>query len=97
MGEIEVIEARELSQKDVMRVLRIKQPEASRLVNGKLSRFSRERLIDYMVRLGMTVELKVRKPRKTAPLRPGALIYAGASRGALPTPAGKNSRFTARG
>ena len=73
------IESRKLTQKDVMRVLDIKQSEASYLMNGKLSRFSRERLIDYMVKLGMTVELRVKKPKKNAPLKPGALIYAGAS------------------
>ncbi len=73
------IESRKLTQKDVMKILDIKQPEASYLMNGKLSRFSRERLIDYMVKLGMTVELRVKKPKKNAPLKPGALIYTGAS------------------
>ena len=48
-------------------------------MNEKLSRFSRERLIDYMVKLGMTVELRVKKPKKNAPLKPGALVYVGAS------------------
>ena len=76
---LDTIQSRELTQKDVMRILRVKQPEASFLMNGKLSRFSRERLIDYMVKLGMTVELRVKKPKKNAPLKPGALIYTGAS------------------
>ena len=74
-----IIESRGLNQKDLMKHLGIKQPEASYLMNGKLSRFSRERLIDYMVKLGMTVELRVKKPKKNAPLKPGALIYAGVS------------------
>ena len=76
---LDTIQSRELTQKDVMRILGIKQPEASFLMNGKLSRFSRERLIDYMVKLGMTVELRVKKPKKNAPLKPGALIYTGTS------------------
>ena len=76
---MDTIESRGLKQKDLMKLLGIKQPEASYLMNGKLSRFSRERLIDYMVKLGMTVELRVKKPKKNAPLKPGALIYAGAS------------------
>ena len=76
---LDTVRSRKLTQKDVMRILGIKQPEASYLMNGKLSRFSRERLIDYMVKLGMTVELRVKKPKKNAPLKPGALIYAGAS------------------
>ena len=76
---MDTIESRGLKQKDLMKLLGIKQPEASYLMNGKLSRFSRERLIDYMVKLGMTVELRVKKPKKGAPLKPGALIYAGAS------------------
>ena len=76
---MDTIESRGLKQKDLMEHLGIKQPEASYLMNGKLSRFSRERLIDYMVKLGMTVELRVKKPKKNAPLKPGALIYAGAS------------------
>ena len=73
------IESRGFKQKDLIEHLGIKQPEASFLMNGKLSRFSRERLIDYMVKLGMTVELRVKKPKKNAPLKPGALIYTGAS------------------
>ena len=32
------IESRKLTQKDVMRILDVKQPEASYLMNGKLSR-----------------------------------------------------------
>ncbi len=76
---MDTIESRGLKQKDLIKHLGIKQPEASYLMNGKLSRFSRERLIDYMVKLGMTVELRVKKPKKNAPLKPGALIYAGAS------------------
>ncbi len=76
---MDTIESRGLNQKDLMKHLGIKQPEASYLMNGKLSRFSRERLIDYMVKLGMTVELRVKKPKKNAPLKPGALIYTGAS------------------
>lgn len=76
---MDTIESRGLKQKDLMEHLGIKQPEASYLMNGKLSRFSLERLIDYMVKLGMTVELRVKKPKKNAPLKPGALIYTGAS------------------
>ena len=76
---MDTIESRGLKQKDLMKLLDIKQPEASYLMNGKLSRFSRERLIDYMVKLGMTVELRVKKPKKNAPLKPGALVYVGAS------------------
>ncbi|MDE0333219.1 MAG: helix-turn-helix transcriptional regulator [Nitrospinae bacterium] len=75
----DTIESRGLKQKDLMKLLDIKQPEASYLMNEKLSRFSRERLIDYMVKLGMTVELRVKKPKKNAPLKPGALVYVGAS------------------
>ncbi len=76
---MDTIESRGLKQKDLIEYLGIKQPEASYLMNGKLSRFSRERLIDYMVKLGMTVELRVKKPKKNAPLKPGALIYTGVS------------------
>ena len=76
---MDTIESRGLKQKDLMKLLDIKQPEASYLMNEKLSRFSRERLIDYMVKLGMTVELRVKKPKKNAPLKPGALVYVGAS------------------
>ena len=73
------IQSRKLTQKEVMRILDIKQPEASYLMNEKLSRFSRGRLLDFMVKLGMTVELRVKKPKKNAPLKPGALVYVGAS------------------
>lgn len=68
----ELIEAQGYSQKDVARILRIKQPEASNLMRGKLSRFSRERLVNFMVALGADVEIVVKKTtRKTRPPVPG--------------------------
>ncbi len=57
----------------------IKQPEAPNLMNGKLSCFSRERLIAYMFKPGMTMELRMKKQKKDVPLKPGALIYTGTS------------------
>ena len=73
---LDTIEAQGLIQKDVATILNIKQSEVSNLMRGKLSRFSRERLVNYLVSLGSDVEIVVKKPRRRARTqiqRPGSL------------------------
>ena len=73
---LDTIEAQGLSQKDVAKILNIKHPETSYLMCGKLSRFSRERLVNYLVSLGRDVEIVVKKQKRrtrTQTQRPGSL------------------------
>ncbi len=58
-----VIRARRLTQAHAARILKIDQPKVSRLLRGRLSGFSTERLMHFLTLLGRDVEIVV----KTAP------------------------------
>ncbi len=58
-----IVKAEEYTQKDLAKILDQKQPHVSDLLRGKLGRFSVEKLIDFLERLGATVELKVKYKR----------------------------------
>lgn len=57
------IRARRLTQARAARILKIDQPKVSRLLRGRLSGFSMERLMHFLTLLGRDVEIVV----KTAP------------------------------
>src|SRR5438045_4998748 len=59
------LEERDLSQDKAARLLGIRQPHVSELVRYRLDRFSVERLMDFLTRLGRNVEIRI------APRRPG--------------------------
>lgn len=53
----DVIEERKLDQAGAAEVLQIDQADVSRLVHGKLSRFSLDRLMTLVDRLGVAIDL----------------------------------------
>jgi predicted XRE-type DNA-binding protein len=57
------IRARRLTQACAARILKIDQPKVSRLMRGRLSGFSTERLMHFLTLLGRDIEIVV----KTAP------------------------------
>ncbi len=57
------LRARELTQAAAAKLLGIDQPKVSELLRGRLTRFSTERLITLLTRLGRDVEIVVREPR----------------------------------
>ena len=62
-----IIEKRALTQQQAARVLRIDQPKVSALKRGRLSGFSLERLVRFLLLLGRDVRIVVverRSPRK---------------------------------
>ncbi len=54
------IRSRKLTQARAARVLRIDQPKVSRLLSGRLSGFSTERLMHFLTLLGRDVEIVVK-------------------------------------
>ncbi len=58
------LRARGLTQAAAAKLLGIDQPKVSELLRGRLTRFSTERLITLLTRLGRDVEILVREPRK---------------------------------
>ena len=59
------LEEEQLSQEKAAKLLGIRQPHVSELVRYRLDRFSVERLMDFLTRLGKDVEIRI------APRRPG--------------------------
>jgi predicted XRE-type DNA-binding protein len=56
-----IAKTRGLSQKDLTETIGLGQSHVSELLRGKLSRFSTEKLISILEKLGATVEIKVRR------------------------------------
>jgi predicted XRE-type DNA-binding protein len=54
------IRARRLTQARAARILKIDQPKVSRLLRGRLSGFSAERLMHFLTLLGRDVEIVVK-------------------------------------
>lgn len=62
------LEERQLSQDKAARLLGIRQPHVSDLVRYRLDRFSVERLMDFLTRLGKEVQIRIR-PRRAGQAR----------------------------
>lgn len=60
-----ILASRALGQDSEAKLLGIRQPHVSDLVRYRLNRFSVERLMDFLTRLGKNVEIRI------APRRPG--------------------------
>ena len=56
---------RNLKQRDIAELLGIKQPEVSHLMNGHFSRFTTDKLLDFLKRLDRKVTIRISK------LKPG--------------------------
>lgn len=59
-----IISKRKLTQVEAARIMQVDQPKVSALTRGRLSEFSLERLMWFLVRLGRDVEIVVR-PRSS--------------------------------
>ena len=63
-----VVESRGFKrQQDVAEVLGIDQPKVSKLLRGYFSEYSVERLLEFLTRLGMDVEIKITPKRSRRP------------------------------
>ena len=54
------IEARNLTQREAAELLGVDQPKVSQVLNGRLSGFSTERLLRFLIKLGRDVEIRVK-------------------------------------
>lgn len=54
-----ILEERGLAQERAAKLLGIRQPHVSDLVRYRLNRFSVERLLDFLTRLGKDVEIRI--------------------------------------
>jgi predicted XRE-type DNA-binding protein len=67
------LRSRDLTQAAAAKLLRIDQPKVSELLRGRLTRFSTERLITLLTRLGRDVEIVVREPRSASATSAGRI------------------------
>lgn len=58
------LEARDLTQVQIAKILRVSQPRVSDLLRGRLDLFSTDALIDYLARLGVRVKVVVVPKRR---------------------------------
>jgi predicted XRE-type DNA-binding protein len=55
-----LLTARKLKQREIGSLLAIKQPEVSHLMNGHFSRFTTDKLLEFLKRLDQTVSIRIR-------------------------------------
>ena len=55
----QIIEKRQLTQTEAAKILCVKQPEISRLKQGKFNHYSVERLVTFLNRLNHDVEIRI--------------------------------------
>jgi predicted XRE-type DNA-binding protein len=60
----QLLTARKLRQREIAELLAIKQPEVSHLLNGHFSRFTTDKLLDFLRRLDrkVTIQISAHKP-----------------------------------
>jgi predicted XRE-type DNA-binding protein len=54
-----ILTDRKLKQRDIAALLGIKQPEVSHLMNGHFSRFTTDKLLDFLRRLDRKVTIRI--------------------------------------
>jgi predicted XRE-type DNA-binding protein len=62
-----ILTDRNLKQRDIATLLGIKQPEVSHLMNGHCSRFTAEKLLDFLKRLDQKVTIRISQHRPGEP------------------------------
>ncbi len=60
---VEIIEKKGLRQSDIADILGVDQSKVSKLVRGRISGFTSDRLLRFLNRLGCDVKIEVRRTR----------------------------------
>ncbi len=64
-----ILEDKKLKQREIANVLGIKQPDVSHLMNGHFSRFTTDKLLEFLKRLNQKVTIQVSSHHKGEPYR----------------------------
>ena len=62
-----ILKDKKLKQREIARVLGIAQPDVSHLMNGHFSRFTTDKLLDFLKRLDQKVRIEVSRHHKGEP------------------------------
>jgi predicted XRE-type DNA-binding protein len=65
----QIVKARKLKQKEIATLLGIAQPDVSHLMNGHFSRFTTDKLLDFLKRLDRKVTIQIGPHRPGEPYR----------------------------
>jgi predicted XRE-type DNA-binding protein len=65
MLPLQIVKKKNLAQREIAVLLGIKQPEVSHLMNGHFSRFTTDKLLDFLRRLERKVTIRI------SPHKPG--------------------------
>lgn len=63
----EILQEKKLKQREIAAILGIAQPDVSHLMNGHFSRFTTEKLLDFLKRLDRKVTIEVSRHHKGEP------------------------------
>jgi predicted XRE-type DNA-binding protein len=77
---VDIIEGRKLTQVQAAKVLGVDQPKVSALMRGRLTDFSIERLLRFLLLLGHDVHIAVTARPRTSRRRPTFRVYAAQGR-----------------
>ncbi len=64
-----ILQEKKLKQREIAAVLGIAQPDVSHLMNGHFSRFTTDKLLDFLRRLDRKVKIEVSLHRKGEPFQ----------------------------
>lgn len=64
-----ILEGKKLKQREIAVILGIAQPDVSHLMNGHFSRFTTDKLLDFLKRLNQKVVIHVSAHQKGEPYR----------------------------
>src|SRR3954447_23222155 len=62
-----ILEDKKLAQREIASLLGIKQPEVSHLMNGHFTRFTTDKLLDFLKRLDRKVTIRISPHRAGEP------------------------------
>ncbi|MGH9639535.1 MAG: helix-turn-helix domain-containing protein [Bryobacteraceae bacterium] len=68
-----IVKARKLKQREIAALLGIAQPEVSHLMNGHFSRFTTDKLLGFLKRLGSKVTIRIGPHKPGEPYQQVAL------------------------
>lgn len=66
-GVYEILRSKNLRQREIAALLEIPQPEVSHLMNGHFSRFTTDKLLDFLKRLDRKVTIKITRHKRGEP------------------------------
>jgi predicted XRE-type DNA-binding protein len=72
----DLVQKKGLSQSDIAAILNVDQPKVSKLVRGRISGFTSDRLLRFLTALGCDVHIKVTTHRRASVPRRGKVVVS---------------------